>query len=148
MSSSNNRTILYTTTDGNIINEFFKYGEVPEGLEIVKNMYSGQQGILEFNKELTEIPDNLFYESYTLRSVQIPDTVTSIGQYAFCYCENLEKINTPKNLVSIGYSAFECCLNLVEFKFPKSLRRLYSKSFSDSGLQEVTLDLDNDLEFI
>ncbi len=148
MNGSNNRTILYTTTDGNIINEFFKYSEVPEGLEIVKNTYSGRQGILEFNKELTEIPDNLFYESYTLQSVQIPDTVTSIGYYAFYYCENLEKINTPKNLVSIGYSAFEGCFNLVEFKFPKSLKRLYSKSFSYSGLREVTLDLDNDLEFI
>ena len=147
-SNSNSRTILYTTTDGNIINEFFKYGEVPEGLEIVKNTYSGQQGILEFNKELTEIPNSLFYESYTLQSVQIPDTVTSIGQYAFCYCENLEKINTPNNLVSIGYSAFEGCVNLVEFKFPKSLRCLYSKSFSGSGLREVTLDLDNNLEFI
>lgn len=54
--------------------------------------------------------ENHFYNYYvyntTLRSITIPDTVTAIMDYAFCYCQKLEEINGGANVETIGDYAF------------------------------------------
>lgn len=54
------------------------------------------------------IAHDAFYESLRLQSVTIPQSVTSIGEYAFYYCESLKSVyckrSTPPEL---GTSAFD-----------------------------------------
>ena len=40
------------------------------------------------------------------KNTTIPDSVTSIGQYAFAYCSSLTSINIPNSVTSIGKYAF------------------------------------------
>lgn len=53
---------------------------------------------------------NRYYNYYvyntTLKSITIPDTVTEILDYAFCYCQKLEEINGGANVAKIGDYAF------------------------------------------
>ena len=42
----------------------------------------------------------------------IPDSVTSIGNSAFCRCSSLTSIVIPDSVTSIGYSAFSSCSSL------------------------------------
>ena len=42
----------------------------------------------------------------------MPDSLVSIGEYAFMDCKALKKVTFPKNIVSIGQTAFEACNNL------------------------------------
>ena len=42
----------------------------------------------------------------------IPDHATSIGDYAFCFCESLTSITIPNSVNSIGKSAFCDCSSL------------------------------------
>ncbi len=45
-----------------------------------------------------------------LVSVQIPNSVTSIGSYAFYYCSNMGQVSIPRNVTRIGNCAFTHCL--------------------------------------
>lgn len=55
---------------------------------------------------VTTIKDYAFYEATCLKSVTISDSVTSIGKYAFCGCSGLTDITIPDGVTSVGWSAF------------------------------------------
>ncbi len=48
----------------------------------------------------------------SLSSVTIPNSVTSIGVYAFEYCASLKSITIPDSVPLVGPGAFSNCTNL------------------------------------
>ncbi len=71
--------------------------------------YCSEDGVL-FNKSKTELiqyPAGNARTSYT-----IPDSVTSIGQYAFYGCTSLTSVTIPDSVTSIGEYAFSSCAKL------------------------------------
>ena len=59
----------------------------------------------------TEIPDHYFY-GCLIEEIELPKTITKIGNSAFCYCVNLRKIAISNRLESFGSSVFEHCESL------------------------------------
>ncbi|MBP3761494.1 MAG: leucine-rich repeat protein, partial [Ruminococcus sp.] len=57
----------------------------------------------------------------SLTKIEIPDSVTSIGEYAFFGCSSLTKIEIPDSVTSIGEYAFFGCSSLTEIKVPDSV---------------------------
>jgi len=62
---------------------------------------------------VTSIGDYAFAHCIGLTSVTIPDSVTRIGVSAFWRCETLPSINIPNSVTSIGGGAFAHCYKLV-----------------------------------
>ena len=56
------------------------------------------------------IPETVVFNDVTYR-------VTSIGEYAFRYCESLTSIVIPESVTSIGEYAFYECLSLTDITF-------------------------------
>jgi len=61
---------------------------------------------------MSEIPPFFFHGCINLESVDIPDTVTSIGLLAFYDCISLKSLTIPSSVTSIGERAFMNCSSL------------------------------------
>lgn len=87
---------------------------------------------------MTAIPENFFTDS-AVETVEIPNSVTEIGEKAFVGVESLEKVYLPKNLLTIGDNAFNGCTNLKSIDLPDGLETIGAKAFYNTGLTKVTI---------
>ena len=130
------------------------------GIEVDSNneYYSSIDGVL-YNKDITElvmcpdvkdkinIPDSVtsigdyaFYDCKNLTGIELPEGITSIGDYAFYGCSSLTSIELPKGLTSIGDYAFEDCSSLTSIELPKGLTSIGDYAFEDcSSLTSIEL---------
>ena len=74
-----------------------------------------------------------------ITSVEIPDTVTEIQDYAFFGCRNLENVKMSKNLKTLGTNVFNLCSKLESIEIPATLEDMGMYTFSASGLKSVTI---------
>ena len=79
---------------------------------------------------VTAIPDSMFKEWNLLKSLVIPESVTSIGQDAFSGCISLAFIVIPKNVTNIGDYAFSGCTSLASIVIPESVTSIGSYAFN------------------
>ena len=56
------------------------------------------------------------------KNLIIPDTITSIGSFAFMGCTNIQFVEIPFSVKSIGYMAFESCSELCLVKLPRQVK--------------------------
>ena len=73
------------------------------------------------------------------KKTTIPNTVTSIGAYAFCNNKSLTSITIPNSVTSIGSYAFYGCSGLTSVTIPNSVTNIGGCAFSYSGLTSVTI---------
>ena len=78
------------------------------------------------------IADGAFEERNSLKSIEIPDSVTSIGAYAFCNIGSLESVTfgTNSKLTSIGEAAFSYCRSLTSIEIPDGVTSIGGAVFT------------------
>ena len=78
---------------------------------------------------VTSIGDNAFENCTSLTSIEIPNSVTSIGIEAF-RDSSLTSIELSNSVTSIGRSAFSGCTSLTSVAIPDSVTSIDSSAFS------------------
>ena len=74
----------------------------------------------------------------------IPNSVTSIGNYAFDRCSGLTSVTIPNSVTSIGYNAFSNCFNLTSVTIPNSVTSIgYYAFFNNPNLSVVVSLIEN-----
>ena len=64
---------------------------------------------------LTVVDYSVFFRCSSLKSVQFPSSVSSLGSSVFEECIKLETVNIPKSLKSMGEYGFYGCQHLHSF---------------------------------
>ena len=107
-------------------------------------------GVEEFNehiiipstykgKEIKEVSSNAFSNT-DIKSVEFPDTVLIIDQYAFNNCTLLTNITLPNGVLRIEYCAFKDCTSLKKVKIPDSAaNNVNSMAFHNCPIEDITM---------
>ncbi|MBR4828639.1 MAG: leucine-rich repeat protein [Muribaculaceae bacterium] len=89
---------------------------------------------------VTSIGNYAFNQCIALTSIEIPNTVTSIGDWAFCDCSGLTSMELPDSIISIGQCTFCYCTGLTSIDIPRSVTEIGWNAFSwCSGLTSVAI---------
>ena len=142
-----------------VTNDAFRINEVDD--VAFRNCQQLREVIL--NKGLQMIGKSAFYGCTSLKSINIPSTVTKIGRYAFGDCnslcelvlndglreigeytfrgsESLESIQLPSTVSEIGHHAFVCCSSLREVVLSDGLEKIGRNAFVHcNALQSITI---------
>ncbi len=82
-----------------------------------------------------------------LTSINIPNSVTSIGEYAFAYCEKLTSVDIPNSVTIIGDWAFSDCYGLTSINIGNGVTSIGTGTFN-SCFSLITIDIPSNVESI
>ena len=83
---------------------------------------------VEIGEGVTSV-GNMAFIGTKAESVNLPDSITKIGEDAFCCCTYLQNINIPCNTEAIGEGAFYSCYSLESLDIPPSLKIIEDLAF-------------------
>ena len=84
------------------------------------------------------ICDKAFSDCRGLASVNIPNSVTSIGKIAFAKCHGLTSVNIPGSVTSIGAGAFSGCGGLISLVVEKGNCTYDSRGDCNAIIETIT----------
>ncbi len=86
------------------------------------------------------ICDRAFFNS-KLEEINIPDSVTNIGNASFLNCKRLKKVSIPNSVTTIGHRAFQNCVSIIETTIPESVTTIGISAFCGCiGLNKVNFN--------
>ena len=78
---------------------------------------------------VTTIGEYAFSDCDSLTNINIPNSVTTIRVHAFAFCKFITNINIPKSVTTIGKLAFIYCYSLTSINIPKSVTTIGKGAF-------------------
>ncbi len=85
---------------------------------------------LALPETLTTIEDYAFSYCYRLQDLYIPNGVRAIGSNAFCQCSSLQSFDFPEALTTIDEYTFYACQSLTELNLPKGVKTIGYNAFA------------------
>ena len=103
------------------------------------NIFNGCRGFTSVTipNSVTSIGDYAFSDCSGLTSVTIPNSVTSIENGAFRGCRGLTSVTIPNSVTSIGGGAFQYCSGLTSVTIPNSVTSIGDEAFKGCPLTRI-----------
>ena len=112
---------------------------IPDSVTTIGNgAFSACSSLREFNGKYASEDGRCLIIDGTLNSFAIgcgateytlPNSVTSIGEYAFAWCYSLTSVTIPDSVTVIGYEAFYYCYSLTSITIPDSVTTIGNYAF-------------------
>ncbi len=116
--------------------------EIPEGVKSLDGTFDGAQYIssVTLPESLDSIGAYAFRECKLIENISLPNNVKSIGKGAFYGCDRLESIEIPNIVSYIGENAFAHCYSLSSIVLPDGLISIDRNAFKDcTGLSTISI---------
>ena len=98
---------------------------------------------LEIPTSVTSIGNHAFYGCNGLTSVEFPSNLSSIGDWAFSNCSGLTSVDLPSSITKMGECVFHICSNLANVTLSSNITSIGSSAFSGcKSLKNLTISKD------
>ena len=109
-------------------------------LSSAHHLYLNNSEVINLNipNNVTSVGQYAFYGCSSLQSVVFPDNVTSIGISSFSHCTGLNALDIPSTITSIGDYAFKNCTGLASLTLPSNMSSIsHGVFYNCTGLTEI-----------
>ncbi|MBO5801888.1 MAG: leucine-rich repeat protein [Alistipes sp.] len=116
------------------------FGENP--FDYARNLYLNNELVTDLiiPDSVTSIGYYAFKGFTSLTSITIPDSVTSIGDYAFYFCSSLTSVTIGNGVTAIGVCTFSHCSSLTSITIPDGVTSIGQHAFNGcSSLTSITI---------
>ncbi len=121
-------------------NSDYEYSIMGDKVKLIK--YIGKAENVVIPSEIDGLPvisiGEAFRWCYTVKSIKIPNTITSIDDSAFQSC-SFESVEIPNSVTSIGNNAFSWCYSLRIVTIPNSVTTIGDFAFEGCYLDEINV---------
>lgn len=80
---------------------------------------------------VTIIGENAFAGCKHLEEIRLPESIKSLGIAAFKQCESLKAIDIPPNVTDIKAGTFQGCISLEQISLQGEIKHIYSAAFAE-----------------
>lgn len=88
---------------------------------------------------VTHIADSAFKQKMYLKSVHIPEGITTIGMEAFRECKNIATIYLPNSVTKIEDYAFYACEHVYNLRLPPAITEIPIASFCGNQIRKAEI---------
>jgi len=97
----------------------------------LKRVNSNLDGVVNIPNSVTSIGDYCFTNCTSIQIVNLPNSLTNLGVSTFSGCTSLSSINIPTSVTTIGSGAFYNCTHLTSIDIPNSVTSIGVSAFSN-----------------
>lgn len=115
---------------------------LPDGLTTINReaFYGSKFKDLNIPDSVTSLGEQMCESCSKLETLHLPASCTSIPKRAFWQCGNLQSVDIPNGVTSIGESAFLQCSSMTSVTIPETVTSIGNSAFSScTGLTSVTI---------
>lgn len=118
---------------------------IPNGINRVGNRAFANTRILSVKipDSVTQIGDSAFCDCERLMEVDLGHSIVKINNFAFANCSALENIVLPETVEHIGWYSFYQCHDLKSINLPLSLKDIGSWAFSGCNNLSCPIEISN-----
>ena len=80
-----------------------------------------------------------FYGCSNLQTINLPDTITTIGGSCFRNCTKINNVKLPSNLKTLDIQTFSGCTNLQNIELPQNLEALNAECLAGTSITKIKL---------
>ncbi len=116
--------------------------QIPKGTQVIApGAFDGcRLRTVSIPDTVTTIGDNAFSHSYNLNRVTLPDSVTSLGYGAFYLCDHMDRATLSANLTELPEYLFGGCIRLKSVTLPNGIREIPKWCFTScTSLEEISI---------
>ena len=115
--------------------------DLPEGLEVIEKGAFTSCTVLDgiVLPESLERMESYAFHFTGLRSITIPESITTLEEHTFGSCKKLTEVNFHESVDTIHDFCFSGCESLRSIDLPDGLDEISWGCFSSSGLETVTI---------
>ena len=127
-----------------------EFEQYPSSITLGQNAFYGCSAIPKLNltRDVSSIPDYAFYKCTSLNAAIFPETLTSIGKYAFSQTK-LSGVSFPDSLLTIDYGAFQDCTSMEgNLDIPDLVTKIETRAFCGCPFKNSKLTVGKSLSTI
>ena len=128
------RTLVIPPTVKEISRNAFRGNTTLEEVIFQTRIVNGKEEGLE------KIGEFAFFECRKLKTIKMPNTVTTIGEEVFNNCTSLSEVVLSNNLTQIPYHSFAYCSSITEIVIPEKVKKIEVYAMRNcNSLKSVTI---------